>query len=966
MMTIFGVAAYCGSAQAAGHPNTAGWDDLFAPDLSNIQGSSNWSMVGGVLVAADSRTLWTAKSYTNFILDLEFKVESLTANSGVFLRSGNITQTLNAVEVQVHGSADTSKYGMVGAIYDCKPPSKLMQKPIGEWNHFTITCDESLISLVFNGQEVIRINLDDWKEVGKNPDGTTNKFPAALKDFARRGPIGLQGLIGAGEPVWYRNLKIKETPILPYVKTLPATNVMLTTATLNGSVNARSNARNVTFEYGTTVSYGTELAATPGTLSNSVETPVSLAVTGLLPHTLYHYRAKASGVAGTAVGPDNTLITANSVPVANPDGFAVLPGGKVTLNVFANDLDADGDALTIATVGAVTPKAAGALAKSGNSLVFTPAPSFSGPATFTYTVKDAFGGVSGPATVTLTAGSGGLDPEAKEVPSAAGRYDVNVTATGLWSAVESLPWVTVNPLNGDGSGTVEVTLSPNAAKKARSGVIVIGGVTHTVTQLGVVMPKIDAPGTVPAAIVGAPFSVEIPTEEAPVTYAVTQMPPGLKVNHATGRIEGVPTKGGTFHVGVKASNAAGSTGVVNFDIAVQPIPEGAVGVFHGFVKADDVLNGGLGSRFELTTTALGAYSGKIISGVTAVAIKGQLTTLPLDADHPELTLSIPRKNSTPLLLTLTFDAPNNNLDGDLSDQDTHTAEVAAWRNAWNATTRKATAYAIAHTFSLEQPDQGSDLLPQGYGYGAFTAKDTTGALTVAGKLADGSAFTNATFVGMQGQVLVYQSLYGNKGCLAGVLKANAAPARADNTVEVAAGYHLDWLKPGPVPNSKDTVYKSGFGPVHLTVEGAVYTPPAKGAIVMELPAPASNDNAKLEFESGGLPAKLEITFGILNPSATGLTNKVIMPTFAGGGNPQKINLPILTPATGLFGGDFTLAGETAAKNRKVTFQGQMVRHISGGIRGYGFFLMPELPDSTGETLANTPKHSGRVILRAAP
>jgi hypothetical protein len=46
--------------------------------------------------------------------------------------------------------------------------------------------------------------------VKKNPDGTPNKFPVALKDFARSGPIGLQGLHGKAQaPVWYRNVKIK-------------------------------------------------------------------------------------------------------------------------------------------------------------------------------------------------------------------------------------------------------------------------------------------------------------------------------------------------------------------------------------------------------------------------------------------------------------------------------------------------------------------------------------------------------------------------------------------------------------------------------------------------------------------------------------------------------------------------------------------------------------------------------------
>lgn len=197
------------SANAADHPDTTGWKDLFAPDLSNSAAPGKWSFTSGELVAGDHETLWTKDSYANFILDLEFKVAK-ESNSGVFLRSSNTKNVLGALEIQVHENTDGSKYGMVGAIYDAMPPSKSMAKPVGEWNHFTITCKDSLVSVVFNGEEVIHADLNNWPEKGKNPDGTPNKFPVALKDFARNGPLGLQGLHGKAQaPVWYRNLKIK-------------------------------------------------------------------------------------------------------------------------------------------------------------------------------------------------------------------------------------------------------------------------------------------------------------------------------------------------------------------------------------------------------------------------------------------------------------------------------------------------------------------------------------------------------------------------------------------------------------------------------------------------------------------------------------------------------------------------------------------------------------------------------------
>jgi hypothetical protein len=193
------------------HPKLAGFADLFAADLSNAElAPGSWGYEEGVLTAKDHGTIWTKKSYGNFILDLEFKVAP-KANSGVFLRAGNTKDALSAFEIQVHETADGSKYGMVGALYDAKPPSKNMAKPAGEWNRYTITFQDNRLYLVFNGEQVLNVDLNDWPEARKNPDGTPNKFRTSLKDYPRSGPIGLQGIHGReGASVWYRNLKIKE------------------------------------------------------------------------------------------------------------------------------------------------------------------------------------------------------------------------------------------------------------------------------------------------------------------------------------------------------------------------------------------------------------------------------------------------------------------------------------------------------------------------------------------------------------------------------------------------------------------------------------------------------------------------------------------------------------------------------------------------------------------------------------
>jgi len=60
-----------------------------------------------------------------------------------------------------------------------------------------------------NGETIVDINLDDWTEAGKNPQGTPNKFKYAYRDMQRMGLIGFQD---HGSAVWFRNIRIKLLP----------------------------------------------------------------------------------------------------------------------------------------------------------------------------------------------------------------------------------------------------------------------------------------------------------------------------------------------------------------------------------------------------------------------------------------------------------------------------------------------------------------------------------------------------------------------------------------------------------------------------------------------------------------------------------------------------------------------------------------------------------------------------------
>ncbi len=186
--------------------------DLFNKDLSNaIYKPGSWVFdADGILTAKGGEghdlDCWTKDRYGNFILDLEFKVAPST-NSGVFLRTGSIQNWINtAMEVQIHESTDGTLHGQCGAIYDCLSPSKNALKKTGEWNHYVITCLDNKIYVELNGESIIDMDLNLWKEAHKNPDGSPNKFTTAYKDMPREGNIGFQY---HGTPIWYKNLKIK-------------------------------------------------------------------------------------------------------------------------------------------------------------------------------------------------------------------------------------------------------------------------------------------------------------------------------------------------------------------------------------------------------------------------------------------------------------------------------------------------------------------------------------------------------------------------------------------------------------------------------------------------------------------------------------------------------------------------------------------------------------------------------------
>lgn len=205
----------------------SGYREVFKKDLSNaIFTEKLWDLKEGVLWATPERLgeshhsaeehpkpkypqeIWTKETYSDFILDFEVKCAEDT-NSGVFIRCGDVKQWIHTcIEMQILQGEDENPRKGNGAIYECKAPDKdASLNPAGEWTRMTIIADDNWLYVLREGKLVNSMNLDKWTTARKNPDGTKNKFRTAYADMPREGNIGFQY---HGQPIWFRNVRIKE------------------------------------------------------------------------------------------------------------------------------------------------------------------------------------------------------------------------------------------------------------------------------------------------------------------------------------------------------------------------------------------------------------------------------------------------------------------------------------------------------------------------------------------------------------------------------------------------------------------------------------------------------------------------------------------------------------------------------------------------------------------------------------
>jgi hypothetical protein len=375
------------------------------------------------------------------------------------------------------------------------------------------------------------------------------------------------------------------------------------------------------------------------------------------------------------------------------------------------------------------------------------------------------------------------------------------------------------------------------------------------------------------------------------------------------------------------------------------------GIYAGLVQqSEDVhlsANPKLGGRIDMTMSTTGAVTGSITEGAAKFPFVTKLSLDPTSFTAPYFKVAVPKTDKA---LELIFDHPNAVFTGTLNHSTSPGfpgAEVNGLRKVWT-TTRTAASYSGRHNFAISNPDPYSG--PHVYGYGSYTITESTGNFVRSGKLADGSAILGSGFVGANGQVFVYQTLYANRGSVMGFQRILPGQSLINGNLSGELG----WFKPAPASAKRtDLIYPDGFL-TGLSCAGGYYTVPAKDQLVMKLwDQPKGTANGEIRFLRGGLE-----TEGAEFQTPLHISSKNAFTPLAP--NPEKMRITRFDVNTGLFTGSFIRPAQGTVPARTVTFEGQ-ISYDEAAERelGHGFFLMPQIPVPP-QKISTSPRLSGSV------
>jgi hypothetical protein len=174
-------------------------------DLTGWTGKGYEVIDGAIVCTPKGKNLTTEKTYSNYVLEFEFKLPP-GGNNGVGIHyPGEGDPAYTGMEVQILDDTaekykDLKDYQFHGGLYTLKAAKGAELKPVGEWNKKTITVNANHVIIELNGKIINEANLNDLAK----------KYPKH-KGVKRR--VGHICFCGHGDPVAYRNIYITDTTL---------------------------------------------------------------------------------------------------------------------------------------------------------------------------------------------------------------------------------------------------------------------------------------------------------------------------------------------------------------------------------------------------------------------------------------------------------------------------------------------------------------------------------------------------------------------------------------------------------------------------------------------------------------------------------------------------------------------------------------------------------------------------------
>ena len=196
---------------------TAGWQLLFdGRDAATYWRGfkqddlpSGWIVTDGTLHRAEKcGDIISREQFANLELQIDWKIAG-KGNSGIFFRVSEDCDKVyeTGPEFQVlndDAHPNIAPEQTAGSNYALHARSHDTTRPVGEWNHSHIIVNGPHVEHWLNGEKIIEYELwtDDWEaRVAASKFGKMPRYG--------RNTVGHLALQDHGDPVWYRNIKLK-------------------------------------------------------------------------------------------------------------------------------------------------------------------------------------------------------------------------------------------------------------------------------------------------------------------------------------------------------------------------------------------------------------------------------------------------------------------------------------------------------------------------------------------------------------------------------------------------------------------------------------------------------------------------------------------------------------------------------------------------------------------------------------